>query len=83
MAMPGADPILLLPTPRRMAVLAGRADVPAEMADKVASWALRVPIPSDAAEARGWLAIDPRDARIKGEEAYRLAVRPWTAGVSR
>jgi len=55
------------------------------MAARVAAWSIpaQPPSPRLAEEARGWLAIDGADGRIRNDDAYRLTVRPWKAGVSR
>lgn len=66
-----------------MVALAGAADVPSGMAERAATWARTGHVPRDLGEARGWLAIETSDSRVRQEEAYRLTVRPWTAGVSR
>ncbi len=74
---------ILLPTPRRMVVRAGAADVPARVREVILDRAGKSGNPAELGETRGWLAVEVADARSRHDEAYRLTVRPWTAGVSR
>lgn len=72
----------LLPAPRRLTLTAGLAQVPPDTAACVRTWALRTDRLREVEGARGWLAVDAADQRVRHPEGYRLTVRPWTMGAS-
>lgn len=73
----------LLPAPRRLTITAGLAQVPPDTARSVRDWSLRTDRLRDADGARGWLAVDAADQRVRHPEGYRITIRPWTIGASR
>lgn len=74
---------ILLPTPRRMVVQSGAADVPAQLREALLRPGGELRLMAELPEMRGWLSVETADPRLKHDEAYRLTVRPWTATVSR
>jgi hypothetical protein len=77
------DGPILLPAPRRLTLTAGVAQVPPGAARSVREWSLRTDRLRDVDGARGWLALDAADQRVRHPAGYRLTIRPWTAGASR